>query len=290
MPTLDSTLPNGENPSSKNATYFADNEANWNDRANLHMNGGYEGIDELVSDPHAISPELAEDIDRFGPLDGKSVIHLQCHLGTDTIGFPRRGASRTVGLDFSENSLTYAKEIAERAGVAIEYVYANVYDARTAVTGTFDLVYTSIGVLCWLPDVREWARTVASLMKPGATFFIRDDHPMFMTIADDASTGLRVELPYFERPNPETWVNTATYVPTPGAFLEHSTNHEWNHSLGEIISALIQAGLVIDDVEETPFSAWAPWPDLMVKEGAKWRLRELPERLPLQYAITAHKG
>ena len=128
------------------------------------MAGNYCDYQRLLEDPTAISAELAQDIERFGDLTGKEVIHLQCHVGTDTIGFARRGASRVIGLDLSEASLAHARSIAQRAGAEVEFVHANVYDAREAVSGTFDLVYTSIGVLCWLPDIAQWARVVASLL------------------------------------------------------------------------------------------------------------------------------
>ncbi len=122
--------------------WFSDNERNWDDRAELHMAGNYCDYQRLLEDPTAISIELAQDIERFGDLAGKDVIHLQCHVGTDTIGFARRGASRVIGLDLSEASLAHARSIAERAGADVEFVHANVYDARQAVSGTFDLVYT----------------------------------------------------------------------------------------------------------------------------------------------------
>lgn len=108
------------------ATWFSDNEKNWNDRANLHMAGDYCGLSRLLADPDAISAELALDIGRFGDLAGKQVMHLQCHVGTDTIGFARRGAARVVGLDLSETSLAHARAIADKAGVDVEYVHANV--------------------------------------------------------------------------------------------------------------------------------------------------------------------
>ena len=236
--------------------------------------------------------ELAQDIERFGDLTGKDVIHLQCHVGTDTIGFARRGASRVIGLDLSEASLAHARSIADRAGADVEFVHANVYDAREAVSGDFDLVYTSIGVLCWLPDIAQWAQVVASLLKPGGTFFIRDDHPMFMTIGEDISDGLKIEQPYFEQDTPLTWDDDSSYVDSPNApRITHTTNHQWNHSLGQIVTALINAGLVIDELEETPRAAWCPWPELMEQDSAgAWHLREHPERLPLQFAITAHKN
>lgn len=112
--------------------------------------------------------------------------------GYHTIGFARRGANRVVGLDFSRTSLEHARALATQAGAYIEFVQSNVYDARQNLTGTFDLVYTSLGVLCWLPNVDRWAQVVASLLKPGGTFFIRDDHPMFMTIGEDVSSESRL--------------------------------------------------------------------------------------------------
>ena len=122
------------------ARWFSDNEKNWDDRAELHMTGDYCGYQRLLENPTAISAELAQDVERFGDLTGRHVIHLQCHVGTDTIGFARLGASRVVGLDLSEASLAHARIIAESAGADIEYVHANVYDARRAVSGDFDLV------------------------------------------------------------------------------------------------------------------------------------------------------
>lgn len=270
--------------------HFADNQANWDDRAALHEASGY-GIDALVSDHDRISPEVDQDRDRLGDLHGRDVVHLQCHLGTDTVSLSRLGARRVVGVDLSGESVRRARDIATRCGADITYVQSNVYDARTAVDGDFDLVYTSIGVLCWLPDIASWARVVASLLRPGGRFLIRDDHPFFMTIGEDVSGGLRVEQPYFEAEDPMTWDDEGSYIEAAAGAppIEHGRNHQWNHSLGQIVSALIAAGLVLDTLEETPYSAWSPWPALMVREGERWRLRDAPERLPLQFVLTAHR-
>lgn len=272
------------------AEHFADNRANWDDRAAVHEASGY-GIEELLADPARISPEVAQDIGRLGDLSGRDVIHLQCHLGTDTVSLARLGARRVVGLDLSPASLQRARDIAARAGAEIELVEANVYDARAAVSGDFDLVYTSIGVLCWLPDIRAWARVVAALLRPGGRLLLRDDHPFFMTVGEDVSAGLRVEQPYFEQESPLTWDDDATYVAAPddAPMISHGVSHQWNHGIGEIITALLDAGLVLDSFEETPRSAWMPWPELMVPDGDGYRLREHPERLPLQFVLTAHR-
>lgn len=272
------------------AAHFADNQANWDDRAHSHMSGNYGGHEQLLADPTFITPELAQDIFRFGDLSGKNVLHLQCHVGTDTICFPRLGARRTVGLDLSPDSLHYAQQLSDATSAQLELVQSNVYDARATVDGHFDLVYTSLGVLCWLPDIDAWAQTVASLVAPGGQFFIRDDHPMFMTIDEDTSHGLLVTQPYFQTTEPLTWESDTSYTNDADAPpISHSTNHQWNHSLGQTLTALIKAGLIIDDVEETEYSAWCPWPELMVEDNGRWRLRDNPQRLPLQFAIHAHK-
>lgn len=271
-------------------TWFEDNRANWDDRAAVHEASGY-GIERLVADPEHISVEVAQDRERLGALAGLDVIHLQCHLGTDSIGLKRLGARRVVGVDLSPESLRRAREISSRAGTEVEYVEANVYDTRDAVEGSFDLVYTSIGVLCWLPDVAGWAEVVASLLRPGGRFLLRDDHPMFLSIGDDVSAGLMLEQPYFPRELPMTWDDDATYVEAPEGApkITHGTNHQWNHPIGEVLSALLAAGLVLDSFEETPYSAWMRWPELMVQEGGGYRLREAPDRVPLQYVLTAHR-
>ncbi|QWW20394.1 class I SAM-dependent methyltransferase [Schaalia sp. 19OD2882] len=277
--------------STSHDAYFADNAANWDERARLHEESGY-GIAELLADPTAISPELAQDVDRLGDLSRLDVIHLQCHLGTDTIGFSRLGAARVVGVDLSGESLRRARSIAERAGVEVEYVESNVYDARAAVQGDFDLVYTSIGVLSWLPDIRRWAQVVASLMRPGARFFVRDDHPMFLAVGDDTSNGLVLTDPYFECEEPLTWESEESYVPRGEgvAPLASTRNHSWNHSLGEVVTSLIEAGLVIDSLEETRESAWARWPDLMERgEDCAFRLKDTPDVLPFAFIIRAHR-
>jgi SAM-dependent methyltransferase len=270
------------------ARWFADNRSNWDDRAALHEASGY-GIAELIADPGFVTREVAQDRERMGDLAGADVIHLQCHLGTDTVALSRLGPRRVVGIDLSPESLRRARSVAERSGADIEFLESNVYEARQAVTGEFDLVYTSIGVLCWLPDVVSWARVIASLLKPGGRFLIRDDHPMFMTIGDDVTHGLRIEQPYFQQSEPMTWELDGSYVAAPDGAppMTHRTSHEWNHSLGEIVSALLQAGLVLESFEETDHSAWCPWPELMVQDERGWRLRDNPERLPLQYVITA---
>src|SRR5699024_2613136 len=151
--------------------------------------------------------------------------------------------------------------------------------------------YTSLGVPCWLPDVTAWAQVVASLLRPGGRVVIRDDQPMFMTAGEDVSDRLRVEQPYFARPEPTTWDEAGSFAPSsPDApALEAGVNHQWNRSVGETLTALLEAGLVLASFAESPSSAWQPWPELMMADGQGYRLREDPDRLALQFVLTAHR-
>lgn len=274
------------------SAWFDDNRANWDDRAALHEASGY-GIEHLLSAPDVVSEEVRPDLPLLGDLTGLDVIHLQCHLATDTISLARLGARRVVGVDLSGESLRRARALAERAGARLELVEANVYDARDAVTGDFDLVFTTLGVLCWLPDVDAWARVAASLLRPGGRLHLRDDHPMFMAVGDDVSGGLALHEPYFQQTEPMTWEDEGSYVEAPedAAPVAHTRNHQWNHGVGEIVTALIRAGLVIDEVAETRTSAWCRWPGLQERCEEGWRLVDpaLRESLPLQLVVRAHR-
>ena len=279
-------------PGAAHRAHFADNRANWDDRAALHEACGY-GIAELLASPAALTKDVAADLGRLGDLTGLDVIHLQCHLGLDTISLARLGARRVVGLDLSARSLERARDLARRAGARIELVESNVYAARGAVTGDFDLVYTTLGVLCWLPDVGAWARVVARLLRPGGRLVLRDDHPVFMAVGDDASHGLTLHEPYFQQDEPMTWENEGSYVEAPAdaAPIAHTRNHQWNHAVGEILTALMGAGLVLEEVGETRVSAWRRWPDLMEPCEGGYRFADpaLREMLPLQLVVVARR-
>lgn len=181
------------------------NLANWESRVPLHTGAdGYELA--AFDDPDHLSDVVRYDVVRLGPLDGLDVVHLQCHIGTDTVSLARLGARSTTGLDFSPSALMAARRLAERAGNAVEFVEADAYDAVTALGAErFDLVFTGIGAICWLPDIRRWAEVVAGLLRPGGRLFMREGHPMMWTLSDPRPDGLVVvEYPYFESPASST--------------------------------------------------------------------------------------
>jgi SAM-dependent methyltransferase len=271
--------------------HFEINRRTWDERVTAHALSPEYGLARFTADPTFVSDVVRFDLPRLGLVSGLDGIHLQCHIGTDTVSLARLGA-RMTGLDFSEPALGVARALARSAGAEVEFVRSNVYDAVRAVGGrTYDLVFTGVGALCWLPAVAPWAEVVAALLRPGGRLFIREGHPMLWSIDDRVADGrLVVSQTYFELPEPDIFDEPGTYVTTDIDF-EHNETREWNHGLAEIISALLAAGLTITAFEEHRSVPWqALGGDLMVvDDDGEWRLREQPERLPLTYTLQAMK-
>jgi SAM-dependent methyltransferase len=233
------------------------------------------------------------DIREMGDVEGKTLLHLQCHFGMDTLSWARLGA-KVTGLDFSPKAVAVAQELRGKAGVAgARFVEANVYDAAQALSSEqFDVVYTGIGAVCWLPKIRDWAKVVATCLKPGGTFYIREGHPVLWTLDDERTEPAYVmRYSYFEREEPLVWDDAITYTDNDeGIAIENTRNYEWNHGLGEVVTALIEAGLVIEFVHEFDRCDWRALPWMEQDEDGQWKLPPGDEhRVPLTYSIRAHK-
>ncbi|MGH8382222.1 class I SAM-dependent methyltransferase [Pseudomonas sp.] len=265
------------------------NRRSWDERASLHAASTDYEVERFIADPQHLSEVVRFDLPRLGDIRGLRAVHLQCHIGTDTLSLARLGAQMS-GLDFSSQSLAQARSLAERCGEVINYVESDVYAADKVLTpGSFDLVYTGIGALIWLPSIELWARTVAALLKPGGRLFLREGHPMLLAVNEDHQDRLVIEYPYFEREVPTVWDSDQTYVETVTA-LTQTITHEWNHGLGEVISALLGHGLQITALVEHDSIPWEALPGQMSKSGAgEWSLDKDRWRLPLSYTLQAVK-
>jgi SAM-dependent methyltransferase len=265
------------------------NRANWDERVPAHAASPDYGLDRF-GDPAFISDVVRFDLPRLGDVAGQTGVHLQCHIGTDTVSLARRGAHMT-GLDFSAPALSVARELAARAGADIAFVQAELYDAPEVLKReAFDLVYTGIGALCWLPSIDRWAGVVSALLRPGGRLFIREGHPVLWATAERLPDGLLLlDHPYFEQPNGTRFVADGTYVATDVAFA-HNTTIEWNHGLGEIVTALLDHGLDLTMLVEHDSVPWDALPGHMADVGAgEYRLIDRPERLPHSYTLSAVK-
>lgn len=270
------------------------NHANWESRVPVHT--AADGYDLAAFDnPDHLSDVVRYDAPRLGRLDGLNVVHLQCHIGTDTVSLARLGASSVTGLDFSGSAVQAATALAGRAHVNCSFVEADLYDAVEALGARFDLVYTGIGAICWLPHIRPWAEVVAALLKPGGRFFMREGHPVLWSMCEPRADGLLVlEYPYFEADGvifeeDTSYAGTAT-VAQPRAM-------SFNHGLGEIFTALTEAGLTVTHLEEHREVPWNPLDfdgeSTVMVESAEWPgefvLARDRDRLPLTYTLQAVK-
>ncbi|PNG37692.1 class I SAM-dependent methyltransferase [Pseudomonas protegens] len=269
--------------------YLTLNKTNWDERAPLHAASADYAVQRFVDDPQFLSDVVQFDRPLLGDIQGLRGVHLQCHIGTDTLSLARLGAQMS-GVDFSSASLAEARSLALRCNAPIDYHESDVFLAAEVLPkGSFDLVYTGIGALCWLPSIERWAQTVGALLKPGGRLFIREGHPMLWALDEGHSDSLQVEFPYFERSEPLVWDDDATYVETDSS-LKATVTHEWNHGLGEIISALLAQGLEITGLVEHQSIPWEALPgQMVVDERGEWRLKEAPWRLPLSYTLQAVK-
>ena len=270
------------------ADYQAVNRANWDDRAAAHAASSGYSYGQFASDPAHLSRVVRFDRQLLGDISGLRGVHLQCHIGTDTVSLARLGA-RMTGVDFSPKSLELARALVAATGSDVDFVESEVYAAPDLLgRGGFDFVYTGLGALCWLPDIKRWAQTVAALLKPGGRLFIREGHPVLWALDYDRTDGLLVlQEPYFETAAPQIYDEGGTYVDTDVEFT-HNVTHEWNHGIGEIVTAVLEAGMTLTGLVEHRSVPWEAMPGLMTKTpGDEWQLTDRPERLPHTYTLQA---
>ena len=232
----------------------------------------------------------SHELEEIGDVTGLELLHLQCHFGIDTLSWARLGA-RVTGADFSQAAIDLARRTAEETGFPeARFVRSDLYDLPTVLQGDFDLVYTSNGVLGWLPDVRRWATVVAHYVRPGGRFHIAEVHPVVQAFADEGvgPGELRLAYPYWEHTDPIAIPVRGSYA-DPTAAVRSPTEYGWDHGLGEIVTALIEAGLVIRSLREYPFLPWKVAFLVEAPDGT-WRLPPgTPGELPLSFSILATK-
>ena len=228
----------------------------------------------------------------LGEVAGRDVVHLQCHLGTETIAFARRGA-RTIGLDISGASVAAARDIAAEADCAVDYVRANVYDAVDALGGRrFDVIYTGKGALCYLPDLDRWAAVIARLLKPGGHLYLVEFHPLLNALGPKPAAGegpdLLLRHDYLAGRGAIRGNSSRTY--TDGPAVDGATeSFEWRHDLGEVINSLAGAGLRVIRLRESDELPWPRFPQMVRTPAGWWRLPDDAPRIPLLYGLLASR-
>lgn len=229
-----------------------------------------------------------DDLERgeVGEVQGKTLLHLQCHFGLDTLSWARLGA-RVTGVDYSPQAVAMARALAVECAIDARFICCNLYDLPRQLEGHFDIVFTSYGVLCWLPDLREWARIAAAYVQPGGFFYIAEFHP-FAYVFDDEASSLQYRYPYFKR--------AATRFEFDGTYaektarLQNREDYEWTYRMGEVVTALIEAGLRVEFLREHPFTVYEQLPFLEKEGKARWRFAGGAEPIPLMFSLKAVKA
>ena len=266
--------------------YMEANRSHWDEVVGIHMRSEFYDVAAFKAGRSKLKPvERAE----LGDVRGKTLLHLQCHFGMDTLSWARDEGAIVTGVDFSEPAVEQARALAAELGIAARFIHSNVYDLPNVLDERFDIVFTSYGVLGWLPDIERWARVAAQFVRPGGTFYIVEFHPISNVFDETAGVDdLYVKYPYFELAEPFKDDSGNDYA-DPSAPLEHTTTYWFPHSLGDVVSALIDAGLRIDHLHEFPFSTYQFLPFTERRPDGTVRLTKHDGCVPLLYSIKATK-
>ncbi|MFX1582696.1 MAG: class I SAM-dependent methyltransferase [Promethearchaeota archaeon] len=262
--------------------YYETNKRRWDELVAIHAQSeeyDLKGFLEGKSSLHQV------ELDALGDVSGKTLLHLQCHFGLDTISWTRLGATAT-GVDFSDTAIELAQELAKLVGADTQFICSNLYDLPKIHQKQYDIVFTSFGVLCWLADITGWAEVVAHFLKPRGTFLIVEGHPFFWVFDNDHPTDLKIKYSYWHSDEPLSYDEPGTYIDTDMKLI-NTKSYEWAHTVSDILNAIIQAGLVISEVYEFPHLPWKPIPFAKKHQDGEWRLDG--DLLPLSWSIKAVK-
>lgn len=261
------------------------NRALWDEWTAIHYRSDFYQVEAFRQGLNKLRPYEMEEV---GPVAGSSLLHLQCHFGMDTLCWARLGA-RVTGVDFSAAAIAQARTLAAEMDIPARFVESDVYALPQVIDETFDVVYTSRGVLGWLSDLGRWAEVVARAVRPGGFFYLTEVHPIAQVFDDDEGvTELKLRYRYFSQPEPFRFEVKGSYADRT-AEIKQRVEYGWNHGLGEIITALATAGLRIDFVHEFPFSEW-PISFLQPAGDGTYRLPPPDDgRLPLFFSLKASK-
>jgi 2-polyprenyl-3-methyl-5-hydroxy-6-metoxy-1,4-benzoquinol methylase len=265
--------------------YMKANKELWDKLAKIHYQSKFYDVEGFLNGNQTLDQiELRELPD----VSGKKLLHLMCHFGLDTLSLARLGA-KVTGVDFSTEAIELARELSKTADIPAKFICSNIYDLPRNLNDKFDVVFTSGGILTWLPDLKDWARIISWSLNPGGFFYIREFHP-FAYVFDDREdvTELRVEYPYFQGREPLRFDEEGSYA-DPGAKTGKMPAFEWNHPISRIINVLIDAGLTIDFLHEFPVTTYKAMPFLIEKEPGRWILPENQDKVPLMFSLKATK-
>ena len=265
--------------------YLKTNKDLWDKLAKIHYDSEFYDVSGFLQGKQTLDPI---ELDELPNLAGKSILHLMCHFGMDTLSLARLGG-KVTGVDFSEEAISLARSLAETAHIDAQFICSNLYDLPNTLTEMFDVVFTSGGVLTWLPDLEGWAKVINRYLKSGGIFYIREFHPFSYIFNDeDDKSDLSVKYPYFQNQEPLIFEDEGSYADKTTK-TGKMKSCEWNHPISRIITALANEGLRIDFLHEFPFSSYKALPFMIQDTEERWVLPEHSESVPFMFSIKATK-
>jgi ubiquinone/menaquinone biosynthesis C-methylase UbiE len=260
--------------------YISINKELWNAKTPHHLKSGFYDVKGFMQGASSLKPV---ELGLLGDVKGKSLLHLQCHFGQDTLSLARMGA-RVTGMDISDESIKQANLIAGQLGLEAEFICCDIYDLPQYSDKEFDIVFTSYGVLGWLPDLDAWAGIVSRFLKQGGVFVMVEFHPVVWMFDDEFK---EVAFSYFNRePIIETLEGTYANRDAPIALKEVG----WNHGLGEVLGSLLKHGLEIREFEEYDHSPYDCFKNTEKTPEGNYRIKRMGDRIPLMYSVKAVKN
>jgi SAM-dependent methyltransferase len=259
--------------------YFDANKEGWNKKATIHKDSVFYDVQSFKCGKSSLNKIELEEL---GEVRGKALLHLQCHFGMDTLSWAREGAIVT-GIDFSDEAIKTAKELSAELNIPAKFICCNVYDTLQYIDSQFDIIFTSYGVINWLPDLDKWASIISSSLKPNGIFYMVEFHPVIWMMDDDFQY---IKYPYHNEAvieDEQTGSYADRYSDT------HYKEYSWNHGISEVLNALIKHGLTIGHFNEFNYSCYDCFNKTVLGNDGYWRIKGLENKIPMMYSVKAVK-
>ena len=268
-----------------NEEYFKTNLRRWNELVAVNAKSKFYNLDGFKSGKSSLFPiELKE----IGNVEGKTLLHLQCHFGMDTLSFARMGA-KVTGVDFSDKAIALARQLSEELDIPATFIHANIYDIPEILEDKFDIVFTSNGVIGWLPDLFKWAEIINHCLKPGGTFYIVENHPFGNLIDEKYMEAFQVGYDYFNEGKPYHFDEDEGAYADPNIKLQNFETYDWFHPMEHVINSLLKVGLELEFFHEFPFSFFQIHPDMKQRDDNYWEFQTFKHSVPMIFSLKAHK-
>ncbi len=260
--------------------YLKINKDSWNKRTEVHVQSEFYDNESFLKGRNSLN---SIELDLLGDVKGKSILHLQCHFGQDSISLARMGA-KVTGVDLSDAAIDFARDLSKQCKTEVEFINCDVYDLPNHLENQFDVVFTSYGTIGWLPDIHKWANVVSYFMKPGGEFVFVEFHPVLWMFDDDFN---KVAYRYFNDV-PIEELSSGTYTNPDAPIKQEYVS--WNHGMAEVVSALLAKGLTLSTFQEFDYSPYDCFSGTVEFEPGKYRIEKLGNRIPMVYALHCKKN